>query len=36
VMLNHEYVNRESAEEELIAIVRTESWYPVLGAKFQR
>ena len=36
VMLNHEYVNRESAEEELIAIVRRESWYPVLGAKFQR
>ena len=36
VMLNHEYTTKESAEEELMTIVRTEPWHPVLGATFLR
>ena len=34
VMVNHEYTSKESAESELKSIVKSEKWYPVLGAKF--
>ena len=36
VMLNREYTNKESAEKELMAIVKAELWYSVLGATFLR
>lgn len=35
VMLNHEYTKKESAEKELKSMVRTEPWYPIIGAQFQ-
>jgi len=34
VMENYEYPNKETAEKELKAMIRSEDWFPVLGVEF--